>query len=126
MAGSGKSLSLCVCLCSVSNPMDCSLSCFFVHGVFQARIMEQVAFPSPGDLSDPGIKPYSLASSALSGSSLPAEPSEKSPLSLKILSFKCLWNDEKKVGLFERKCEIIRYLGQNSSPNCGFMTIDYI
>ena len=27
-----------------------------VHGVSQARILEWVAFPSPGDLSDPGIE----------------------------------------------------------------------
>ena len=29
------------------------------HGVSQARILEWVAFPSPGDLSDPGIEPAS-------------------------------------------------------------------
>ena len=29
--------------------------------VAQARILEQVAFPSPGDLPDPGIKPESPA-----------------------------------------------------------------
>ena len=28
-----------------------------VHGILQARILEWVAFPSPGDLSNPGIKP---------------------------------------------------------------------
>ena len=36
-----------------------------VHGVFQARILEQVAiFPPPGDLPDPGIKPMSPMSPA--------------------------------------------------------------
>ena len=34
------------------------------------RIMEQVAYPSPGDLSDPGIKP---GSPALQADFLPAE-----------------------------------------------------
>jgi len=30
-----------------------------VHGILQARILELVPFPSPGDLSDPGIEPAS-------------------------------------------------------------------
>ena len=47
------------------NPMDCSPQGPSVHGVFQARILEWVAFPSPGALPDPGIEPASLASPAL-------------------------------------------------------------
>ena len=47
--------------------MDCSLPGSFVHGIFQARILEWVAFPIPGDLPNPGSKPASLASSALAG-----------------------------------------------------------
>ena len=31
-------------------------------GILQARILEWVAMPSPGDLPDPGIKPLSPAS----------------------------------------------------------------
>ena len=31
----------CLTLC---NPMDCSLSCSSVHGIFQARVLERVAF----------------------------------------------------------------------------------
>ena len=38
-----------------------------VHGLLQARILEWVAFPSSGDLSNPGIKPASLMSPALLG-----------------------------------------------------------
>ena len=35
---------VCVCVCSVvSEPMDCSLPGFSVHGIFQARILEWVA-----------------------------------------------------------------------------------
>jgi len=41
--------------------MDCSLLGSSVHGIFQARILEWVAFPSAGDLPDPGIKPGSPA-----------------------------------------------------------------
>ena len=48
------------------DPMDC-----IVHGILQARILECVAFPSPGDLPNPGIKPRSPT---LQADSLPAEP----------------------------------------------------
>ena len=47
---------LCPTLC---DPMDIGGSS--VHGIFQARILEWVAFPSPGDLSNLGIKPISPA-----------------------------------------------------------------
>ena len=45
-----------------------------VHGILQARILEWVAIPSPGDLPYPGIKPRSPA---LQVDSLPAEPPGK-------------------------------------------------
>ena len=45
-----------------------------VPGIFQARILEWVAFPSPGDLLDPGIKPRSPASQE---DSLTFEPPRK-------------------------------------------------
>ena len=48
------------CLTS-SDPMDCSLPGSSVHGIFQARVLEWVAFPFPGDLADPGIKSMSPA-----------------------------------------------------------------
>ena len=32
---------------------------YTVHRILQARILEWVAFPSPGDLPNPGIKPKS-------------------------------------------------------------------
>ena len=35
--------------------MNYSQSGFSVHGILQARILEWVAIPSPGDLPDPGI-----------------------------------------------------------------------
>ena len=44
--------------------MDCSLPSSSVNGIFQARILEWVAFSPPGDIPDPGIKP---ASPALAG-----------------------------------------------------------
>ena len=49
-----KGTQSCLTLC---DPMDCSLPGSSVHGIFQARILEWVAlFPSPGDLSKPGIE----------------------------------------------------------------------
>ena len=41
-----------------------------VHGILQARILEWVAFPSPGDLPNPGIELRSLPA-------LPDEPQGK-------------------------------------------------
>ena len=49
-----SSLTLC-------NPMDCSPPGTSVYGISQARMMEWVAIPSPGDLTEPGIKPVSPA-----------------------------------------------------------------
>ena len=47
----------------VSNcdPMDCRLPGSTVCGISQVRIQEWVAFPSPGDLPNPGIEPASPA-----------------------------------------------------------------
>ena len=42
--------------------MDCSPPGSSVHGIFQARILEYVAFPSPGDLPIPETEPDSLTS----------------------------------------------------------------
>ena len=53
------------------DPMDCSPPGSSVHGVLQARILEWVAFPSPGDLPDPGVESQS---SALQADSLLSEP----------------------------------------------------
>ena len=36
-------------------PALCNLMDYTVHGILQARILEWVAFPSPGDLPNPGI-----------------------------------------------------------------------
>ena len=61
-----------MCSCSVAksclplcNPMDCSPPGFSLHGIFQARILERVPFPLPGDLPDPGIEPVSPVSPEL-------------------------------------------------------------
>ena len=59
---------------TLCEPLDCSPPGSYVHGIFQARILELVAFPPLGDLSDPGLKPTSPVSPALQADSLPAEP----------------------------------------------------
>ena len=56
--------------------MDCSPPGSSVHGIFQARILEWVARPSPGGLPNPEIKPGSLA---LQADFLPSEPAGKRP-----------------------------------------------
>ena len=62
---------LCLTLC---DPMDCSSPGSSVHGISQAKILESVAFPSPWDLPNPGIK---QGSSALQEDSLWSEPPGK-------------------------------------------------
>ena len=48
----------CLFLC---NPLNCIRQAP-VHGIFQARILEWLPFPSPRDLPHPGIKPASPVS----------------------------------------------------------------
>ena len=59
------------------DPVDCSPPGSSVHGISQARIWSGLPFPSPGDLSDPGIEPISLVVPELVGRSLPREPPGK-------------------------------------------------
>ena len=49
---------------------NCHPMGYTVHGILRARILEWAAFPSPGDLLNPGIKPRSPA---LQMDSLPTE-----------------------------------------------------
>ena len=52
---------------TLCGPMDCSLPGSFVHGTFQARILEWGAISIPGNLSDPKIEPMFLAYLTLAG-----------------------------------------------------------
>ena len=61
---------LCVCAQScltLCDSTDRSLSDDCVHGIFQARTLEWVAIPTPGELPDPGIEPGSLVTPAMAG-----------------------------------------------------------
>ena len=64
----------CLTLCK---SMDCSLPGSSVYGVFQARILEQFPYPTPGDLPNPGIEPASLVSPALAGRFFTTAPPRK-------------------------------------------------
>ena len=57
-----KSLQSYLTLCS---PTDYSPPGSSVHGILQAKILGWVAFPSPGDLPNPGTELASLTSPAL-------------------------------------------------------------
>ena len=59
---------------TLCDPMDCNLPGASVHGILQARILERVAMPPPGDLPNLGIKPRSPA---LQTDSLSSEPPGK-------------------------------------------------
>ena len=70
-----KSLQSCLTLC---HPMHHSPPGFPVHRILQARILQWVAVPSPGDLPNPrGIEPMSLCLLFWQASSLPLAPPGK-------------------------------------------------
>ena len=74
--------------------MDCSLPGFSVHGIFQARILKPVPFPTLGDLPNPGMESVSPAlSDELFTTEPPGKPSGRFGYSLwggKFMSCVCL------------------------------------
>ena len=72
-----KSLQSCLTLC---DPVDCSPPGSSVHGIFQARTLEWLPCPPPGDLPYPGIESVPLRSPGLAGgffnTSAPRKPRE--------------------------------------------------
>ena len=60
------------------DPIDSSLPIFSVHGIPQQEHWSRLPFPSPGDLSDPGIEPaspaFSVSEGGLSTSVSPGKP----------------------------------------------------
>ena len=71
-----QSLQSCLILC---DPIDCSLPDYSVHGIFQARILEGLLCPDPGDLPNPGIEPASPMSPALAGGFLTTSTTWEAP-----------------------------------------------
>ena len=76
---------LCVCAkllqsCpSLCDALDWSPQGSSVHGILQVRILEWLPCPSSGDFPHPGIKPVSLMSPALAGSSFTTKFHMESP-----------------------------------------------
>ena len=65
-----------------------------MHGILQARILEQAAIPSPGDPPDPGTE---LASPALAGRFFTNEPPGKPLEPVDVTSFgKSVFRDVSK------------------------------
>ena len=58
----------CLTLC---HPMECRPPESSVHGILQARVLEWLPFPSPGDLPNPGIEAGSPAFQADALTSVP-------------------------------------------------------
>ena len=72
---------VCVCVCLVAQscpahcePMDYSPPGSSVHGIFQAKLLEQVAIPVSQDLPNPGFEPMSPT---VQVDSLPSETPRK-------------------------------------------------
>ena len=59
---------------TLCNPTDCNPPGSSVHRILQARILEWLPFPPPGDLPDRAIKPWPAA---LQADSSPSEPPGK-------------------------------------------------
>ena len=83
---------VCVCVCvlvaqwclTLCDPMNCSRPGSSVHGILPAK-RDGLPFPSPGDLSHPGIKP---GSPRLQTDASPSEP----------LGHSCLWEANSCAG----------------------------
>ena len=90
-----KSLS-CVWLCDL---MDCSLPNSSVYGILQARILDGLPFPSPGDFLHPGMEPRSFV---LQADSLLSELLRKPECLLK-------WNEMKVAQLCLTLCDPMDY-----------------
>ena len=71
------SVSVCSVMSDSLHHMDCGLPGSSVHGIISARIVEWTAISFSGDLSDPGIEPVPLVSSALAGEFFTTEPPGK-------------------------------------------------
>ena len=117
--------------------MDCSPSGSPVHGVLQARILEWVIVPPPGDLPDPGIKP---GSPTLQADSLPTEPPGKSIKQIKAgywmkiytylyicVDHNKLWKILQEMGLPDHLICLLRnlYIGQEATVRTGHGTMDW-
>ena len=88
-----------------------------VHGILQARRLEWVAFPSPGDLPNPGIKPRSPA---LQADSLPSEPPINYAVLCAMLSCSVMSDSLRPHGLYSSPGSSVHgdSPGKNTSVGC--------
>ena len=108
-----KSLQLCPPLCAL---MDYSPPDSSVHGILQAKLLEQVA-PPPGDLRNSGIKLESLTSPALAGRFLPLAPPGKP-----IFYIQSIVQSLSQLRLF---CDPIDCIAQQIPLSMGFPRQEY-
>ena len=107
-----KLLQQCPVLC---NPLDCSWPGSFVHEILQARILEWVACPPPGDLPDPGIEPLSPTAPALQADSLP----------LVLIDYYNMWFTQQRE--FLGTSELYHWvLNFSLIPKCSFVLVPRI
>ena len=104
-----------MCVCSVAkscltlcNLMDYSPPDSSVHGILQARILELLPFPSPGDLPDRGIK---TASPALAGGLFVTRAPRKPLIWYPLVLFTQEYIGELSV--------LRNTLAHKASPDCG-------
>ena len=88
-----------------------------VHGILQARRLEWVAFPSPGDLPNPGIKPRSHA---LQADSLKSEPPINYAVLCAMLSCSVMSDSLRPHGLYSSPGSSVHgdSPGKNTSVGC--------
>ena len=65
---------------TLCNPVDIAYQAPLSMGFSRQEYWSALPFPSPGDLPNPGIKPMSLASSALAGRFFTPRATWKAPL----------------------------------------------
>ena len=92
----GTAYFIIVCVCAraqscptLCNPMDCSLPGFSSMGFSRQESWSGLPFPSPGDCTDPGIKPVSLMSPAFAGRFFTTSAPEKSYFIIIICQTEC-------------------------------------
>ena len=115
-----KLLQLCPAL---FNPMDFNPPGSFVYGILQERILEWVAFPSPGNLSYPGTEPMSLTSSSLAGRFFTTSTIWEA---LRSLQARTKYRSSKRPTdmwaiLYEMKCKVITQFTQSCPTLCDPM-----
>ena len=109
-------ITLHLCVCSVlqscptlSNPMDCSPPGSSAHGIFQARILEQVDISSSTGSSGPGREPVSSMCLALQVGSLPLNSKTKKKFSVSQTKC-CLCHSQNPSWLYEVTIQVKMFL----------------